>query len=197
MMHPGLTSWAKFSRPFGTSLETGCSRRGLKAVHNCFAVNAALLMTAKRMSGSVCFEPISKSALYHIRARLQSCRKGASRTRALAPAALFPSQFGFGSVRQLNPARRTLPLQHSLAAEGAIFRAEKMPGAQRLDHCGGDRHAGIDRPAMILTESCLPWSLAIGNPSLLKLREGFELPHRDCNWRRGRTDVRLELRSDG
>ena len=26
----------------------------------------------------------------------------ASRTRALAPSALFPSQFGFGSVRQLN-----------------------------------------------------------------------------------------------
>jgi hypothetical protein len=37
---------------------------GLQAVHDCFAVNAALWMTAKLMSGSVCFEPISKSALY-------------------------------------------------------------------------------------------------------------------------------------
>ena len=27
---PRTASWAKFSRPFGTSLETGCSRRGFK-----------------------------------------------------------------------------------------------------------------------------------------------------------------------
>jgi hypothetical protein len=72
-----------------------------------------------------------------------------------------------------------------------------MPGAQRLDHCGGDRRAEIDRPAMILIESDLAWSLAIDNPSLPKVRRCFELPHRDCNWPRGRTDVRLELRRDG
>jgi hypothetical protein len=53
-----------------------------------------LLMTAKLMSGSACFEPISKSALY--RDTTSVVPKTAGRTRALAPAALFPSQFGFG-----------------------------------------------------------------------------------------------------
>jgi hypothetical protein len=57
-------------------------------------------MTAKLMSRSVCFEPISKSALYQ--GTTSVVPKRASRTRALAPAALFPSQLGFGSVRQLN-----------------------------------------------------------------------------------------------
>ena len=56
-------------------------------------------MTAKLMSRSVCFE-ISKSALYQ--GTTSVVPKRASRTRALAPAALFPSQFSFGSVRQLN-----------------------------------------------------------------------------------------------
>src|SRR5580704_2251285 len=73
----------------------------------------ALLMTAKLMSRSVCFEPISKSALYQ--GTTSVVPKWASRTRALAPAALFPSQFGFGSVRQLN--LRGGPLQHSIAPE--------------------------------------------------------------------------------
>jgi hypothetical protein len=49
--------------------------------------NRALLMTAKLMSGSVCFEPISKSALYQ--GTTSVVPKRASRTRALAPAALF------------------------------------------------------------------------------------------------------------
>jgi hypothetical protein len=40
--------------------------------------------------------------------------KRASGTRALAPAALFPSQFGFGQRSAAQPARRTLPLQHSI-----------------------------------------------------------------------------------
>jgi hypothetical protein len=38
----------------------------------------------------------------------------ASKSRALAPAALFLSQFGFGPRSTAQPARRTLPLQHSL-----------------------------------------------------------------------------------
>jgi hypothetical protein len=60
-----------------------------------------LLMTAKLMSSSVCCEPISKIALlYQGTTSVVSLR--ASRTRALAPAPLFPSQFGFGSVRQLD-----------------------------------------------------------------------------------------------
>ena len=43
-----------------------------------------LLMTAKLMSRSVCFEP------------------RAIKDEGFSPAALFPAQFGFGSVRQLN-----------------------------------------------------------------------------------------------
>ena len=76
-------------------------------------------------------------------------------------------------------------------------RGEKTPGAKRFDHCGGDRRAGIDRPAMILIESDLAWRLAIDNPALPQVCGCFELPHRDRKRPRGRTDVRLELRSDG
>jgi hypothetical protein len=92
---------------------------GLQAVHNCFVMNAALWMTAKLMSGSVFFEPISKSALYQ--GTTSVVPKKASRTRALAPAALLPSQFGFGQRSAAQPARRTLSLQHEIAAEGAAF----------------------------------------------------------------------------
>jgi hypothetical protein len=64
-------------------------------------IRGRLLMTAKLMSRSVCFEPISKSALYQ--GTTSVVPKRASRTRGfIAPAALFRSQFGFGSVRQLN-----------------------------------------------------------------------------------------------
>ncbi len=69
-------------------------------------------MTAKLMSGSVCFEPISKSALYQ--GTTSVVPKRARRTRALAPEALFPFQFGFGQRSAAQPARRTLPLQESI-----------------------------------------------------------------------------------
>jgi CRP/FNR family cyclic AMP-dependent transcriptional regulator len=49
---------------------------------------------------------------------------------------------------------------------------------------------------MILIESDLAWSLAIDNPSLPQVGRCFELPHRDRKRPRGRTDVRLELRSE-
>ena len=52
-------------------------------------------------------------------------------------------------------------------------REEKTPGAKRLDYCGGDRRAGIDRPPMILIESDLAWSLAIDNPSLPQVGRCF------------------------
>jgi hypothetical protein len=67
------------------------------------------------MSGSVCFEPISKSALYQ--GTTSVVPKRGCRTRALAPAALFPSQFGFGQRSAAQPARRTLPLEQSLAPQ--------------------------------------------------------------------------------
>src|ERR1700689_5291183 len=79
----------------------------------------------------------------------------------------------------------------------ARYRGEKTSGTKRLDHCGGDRRAGVDCPAMIVIESDLAWSFAIDNPSLPQVRRCFELPHRDRNRPRGRTDVRLDLRSDG
>jgi hypothetical protein len=74
---------------------------------------------------------------------------------------------------------------------------KRPPGAKRLDYCGGDRLAGIDRPTMILIESDLAWSLAIDNPSLPQVGRCIELPHRGRKRPKGRTDVRLELRSDG
>jgi hypothetical protein len=43
----------------------------------------------------------------------------------------------------------------------------------------------------------LAWSLAIDNASLPQVGRCFELPHRDGKRPKGRTDVRLELRSDG
>src|SRR5580704_6619747 len=43
------------------------------------------LLTAKLMSGTVCFEPISKSALYQGTTSVVP-KRGVSRTRALAPA---------------------------------------------------------------------------------------------------------------
>jgi hypothetical protein len=61
------------------------------------------------MSGSVCFEPISKSALYQ--GTTSVVPKRASRTRALAPAALFslsvrlPAAFG-RSTEKWNPTSR-------------------------------------------------------------------------------------------
>ena len=83
-------------------------------------------MTAKLMSGLVCFEPISKSALYQ--GTTSVVPKRASRTRALAPEALFPSQFGFGQRSAAQPARRTLPLQHSIKpSEGRRFTARLKP----------------------------------------------------------------------
>jgi hypothetical protein len=54
-------------------------------------------MTAKLTSRSVCFEPISKSCF--VSGHDFSRAEKSSRTRALAPAALFPSQFSFGSAR--------------------------------------------------------------------------------------------------
>ena len=69
-------------------------------------------MTAKLMSGSVCFEPIPKSALYQ--GTTSVVPKRASRTRASAPESLLPSQFGFGQRSAAQPASRTSPLQHSI-----------------------------------------------------------------------------------
>jgi hypothetical protein len=47
--------------------------------------------------------------------------KRASRTRALAPAALFSLSVRLRQRSAAQPARRTLPLQHSMeAAEGAL-----------------------------------------------------------------------------
>jgi hypothetical protein len=45
--------------------------------------------------------------------------EGRSHTRSLAPGALFPSQFGFGQRSPAQPARRTLPLQHSIKPSSA------------------------------------------------------------------------------
>ena len=92
-------------------LYQGLTSRAVKAQR----ASGLLLMTAKLMSGSVCFEPISKSALYQ--GTTSVVPKRASRTRALAPAALLPSQFGLGQRSAAQPASRTLPLQHSIAPE--------------------------------------------------------------------------------
>jgi hypothetical protein len=92
-LYQGLTLAAAEKRDF---LEGD----GLQAVHNCFEVNAALFDDCKTNVQVSPFRAISKSALYQ--GTTSVVPKRASRTRALAPAALFPSQFGFGSVRQLN-----------------------------------------------------------------------------------------------
>src|ERR1700674_510495 len=95
-----------------------------------------LLMTAKLLSRSVCFEPISKSALYQ--GTTSVVPKRASRTRALAPAALFPSQFGFGQRPAAQPAGRTLPLQHSIVVSNTIRCSLDAPiriSMQPSDQC--------------------------------------------------------------
>ena len=58
--------------------------------------------------------------------------KGAGKTRALAPVALFPFQFGFGQRSAAQPARRTLSSQQSIKL--LIFSSVVV---QQWSHCVG------------------------------------------------------------
>src|ERR1700688_4084469 len=126
-----------------------------------------LLMTAKLRSRSVCFEPISKSALYQ--GTTSVVPKRASRTRALAPAALFPSQFGFGQPSAAQPARRTLPLQHSIKPNHSGRSYVRPEGRTLHEGRASFRQPGPRLPSGSLSQAkwlviLLSW-IAMGLPS--------------------------------
>ena len=101
--YPGLRPGLSSAVPAGLSLQSPTSH-----AHT-------LLIPAKLESVSVRFHLISKSALYQCTTSVVPQKS--QMPRALAPAALFPSRFGFGDRSALQPASRTLPLQESIASE--------------------------------------------------------------------------------
>ena len=107
-----MDNWQFPSNKFVIS--TGAQRSG--EIRGFFSVlTPSLLMTAKLMSRSVCFEPISESALYQ--GTTSVVPKRASRTRALQAAEKRKFLEGDG----LQAVHNCFLMNTALAAEGAAF----------------------------------------------------------------------------